>query len=340
MTTEIKEEIQDVSVTPVVVNTVDDPNNLSVTSLAPLPEKADEAALVAQKEASTPSKEEPVTEPENKEDEGKTKPTPEEEAAAKEEEKQTEKQKEEEVEAKPKDKDPVQARINEITKKYRTEERERVKREKELAIERARIKDLEAELKEAKRAIPAADKPKPEDFENEVEFTEALIDWKATERDREQEDTSKTADTKATEKKEVDDIYQEFDSKMESGREKYDDFDTLVLHEDLKISETMVQALSIMEPEKEDSAAPEDILYFLGKNQEISAQIAKMDPINTARALGKIEAKLNEPPAKPPEKKTTKAPDPITPVKTTGAVEKKPEDMTPAEYREFREGKQ
>jgi len=118
---------------------------------------------------------------------------------------------------------------------------------------------------------------------------------------------------------------------MEKGREKYADFNELVLHEDLKISPVMVEAILLTDNDKVEA---EDILYYLGKHPEESARIAKLSPLKAAGEIGKIEAKLSAP---PPPKKITQAPEPITPVKTTGATELDPSKMSPKEYRAWRE---
>ena len=182
-------------------------------------------------------------------------------------------------------------------------------------------------MKKAKSAIPQGDKPKVENFETEADFLEALVDWKTEQKIRvEREKTSKEV-ASVEEKTAIDETYQELDEKMEKGRTKYADFNELVLDEDLKISESMVEAILL-------SDTAEDVLYYLGKHPEEAAHIAELSPLKVAHELGKIEAKLSIP---PPKKRTTNAPEPIVPVKTTGVTEKDPSDMTPKEYRAWRE---
>jgi len=299
-----EKKVEDIAIIPIVVNTVDDPNNLSVSSISPLPEKADEVAKTEEEERETPVT--PKTE--KKEEKKEVKKEPSEEPLP--------------VEKKiePKEKDSVQKRIDEITKKRREAERES-------AFKDTKIAKLEEELKAAKSAIPQADKPKLENFETEADYLEALTDWKVEQKFKvEGEKVSKETAT-VDEKKAIDETYQELDEKIEKGRTKYADFNELVLDEDLKISESMVEAILL-------SDTAEDVLYYLGKHPEEAADIAKLPPLKVAHELGKIEARLNAP---PPRKKTTNAPEPITPVKTTGVTEKDPSDMTPKEYRAWRE---
>jgi hypothetical protein len=288
-------EIKDISVIPVVVNTVDT-GELSVSSVAPLPETVDSV--------------------------GKDKDEVQEAEEGKEEEKEEQAKKEEEEPPLPpkKEKTPEQHRADVLTKARRDAERER-------DAEKAKRIALEEELKTVKQAIPAKDKPKLDDFEGEAEFMEALAGWKVDQRlrDHEEQTTKETRET--TEKKAIDEEYEALDSKMEKGRDKYPDFNELVLNENLKLSESMVEAVLF-------SDVAEDILYYLGKHPDESAKIAKLPAMKAANELGKIEAKLTAP---PPKKKTTQAPDPIIPVATTGMIDKDPGQMTPREYREWRE---
>jgi len=303
-----EKKIEDVAIIPVIRNEVDDPNNLSVTSISPLPESTDEVAKTEQEERETPVI--PKTE---KKEEKKEAP----------EEKPSEEPLPKKVEEKPKEKDPVQRRIDEITRKRRDAERER-------DYERTKRMELEEELKKAKSVTPLGEKPKLENFETEADYLEALADWKVEQKFKvESEKVSKETES-AEEKKAIDETYQELDEKMGKGRTKYADFNELVLDKELKISEAMVEAILF-------SDTAEDVLYYLGKHPEEAADIAGLSPLKVAHELGKIEAKINAPPPTPPTKKTTKAPEPITPVKTTGVTERDPNDMTPQEYREWRE---
>jgi hypothetical protein len=293
--------IQDVSVIPVVVNTVDR-GELSVSSVGPIPETVD--SLGADKDT--------VKEVETATDE-KT-------DAEKQQELDLQQAELDKQQAKAKEKDPDQHRIDVLTKARRSAERERDE-------ERTKRLALEEELKTAKKSIPAKDKPKLDDFEGEAEFLEALADWKVDQKLRDHEEQTTKATRESTEKKAIDEEYEALDSKMEKGRDKYPDFNELVLDENLKLSEAVIEAVLF-------SDIAEDVLYYLGKHPDESARISKLPAMKAAHELGKIEAKLTAP---PPKKKTTQAPDPIIPVATTGAIDKDPGQMTPREYREWRE---
>ncbi len=316
---EKKEEVkkvEDVSIVPIIVNTVDDPNNLSVSSISPLPESADKIVKTAEEERET----QVIPETEKKEE--KKEEVKEEIKEPPKKEPSEETPPEKRVEEKPREKDPVQRRIDEITKKRREAERES-------AFKDTKIAALEEELKKVKSVIPQGEEPKLENFETESDYMKALATWTVKqELHVEREKVSKET-ASADEKKMIDETYQELDEKMEKGRNKYADFNELVLDEDLKISDSMVEAILF-------SDTAEDVLYYLGKHPEESADIAKLPKLKVAHELGKIEERLSTPPP-PLKKKTTNAPEPIIPLKTTGVTEHDPAQMTPKEYRAWRE---
>lgn len=312
------QEVKNISVIPVVRNDIDDPSALSVSSVGPIPESVDSTPKTEQEKkeeeavSSQPGQKTEVKEEEKEETETETKA--EEETPQKTEEKPTH-----EAEAKPKD--AVQKRIDELTKKRRAAERD-------AEFERNKRLELEKELEDLKKKVPAEGKPDPADFETEAEYLEALADWKIEQKINQKDQKSQKAESEKDEKKQVDEAYKELDAKMEKGRKKYSDFDDLVLKdEELKISEAMTEVMLL-------SDITEDIAYYLAKHPEESAKIAELPPTKMAYELGKIEARLLAP---PPKKKISQAPEPITPVKPTGMVDKDPSTMTPKEYRAWRE---
>lgn len=312
---------------PVVVNTADDPSLLSATSVNALPEGVDEVTKTEQEkieEAAIASiltgVEIPV--------EGAPKPGEVVKPAAV--VKSAEPAQPIEEEAKPRKKDPVAERIGELTKKWRTSERE-------LEFERGKRQAAEAALEAARKSVPATGKPKVEDFEDQLSFVEALTDWKVEEALRVSKEKEVTTTSEQQEREAVTTVYDTMDTRVTKGREKYADFDTVALNDDLDITPEMVSILTF-------SPIVEDILYYLGQHPDETALIADMHELQAARELGKIEAKLalaavsSTPVVGTPPAKVNVAPAPITPIRTTGAIEKRPEDMTPAEYRAWREG--
>ncbi len=209
----------------------------------------------------------------------------------------------------------VQKRIGELVR-----EREEAKRETEYWREQAMKGQPKAE------PIKNDEKPKVDQFQSYEEYLEALADYKAeqkfTERERKRE--QETQQERAT--REFNDMRATFAERIEQAAEKYEDFEEVAFSEDVPVSEAMATAIM-------QSDLGPDLLYHLGQNPKEAARIARLPPIAAIRELGKLEAKLSE----PPTKRASKAPEPISPVGTRAEVGKDPSKMTDAEWMKWRE---
>ena len=325
------EEIKKAEMNPgAIINGVDNPNLLSVDSTTPIATDADVIKEGEEKKADEEKKEPekaPEKPPEKKVDEEK-KPEGEAKATPAEDTKKDEKKVEKEEDLK----DPVEKRIGKLTKKWRTTERER-------DFERAKRLEAETELAKLKSQIPSADKPKRDDFEDDAEFLEALADWKVESKLKTHSEVVTKKIGEDAEKQAATEIEQELEEISEKGQDKYEDYSTVVFDKDLVLTQGMVETALLTD-------IAEDILYYLGKNPDISAAIGEMSALRAAKEIGKIEARLvaekkkpdekkADPPA--PAKKLTQTPDPIDPVRSTGAIDKDPSQMSAKEYRAWRE---
>ncbi len=196
-------------------------------------------------------------------------------------------------------------------------------------------------------------KPKLEDFESYEEFVEALTDWKAEEKAaalraelRAAEERQTAEARQAEERRPLVDRWNERAAKL---REQYADFDEVTSNEaSAKLEVTAVMAGACFESE----VGP-DIAYYLGKHPEETRAIAKLPPVRQAAAIGRIEERLlasakrpTSQPSEPAPKKTpetprpkpSSAPAPIEPVGggKAGAASEYRDDMTQAEFREWR----
>ncbi len=331
------EEVQN---TIKVVNEVDNPSLMSVDSTEPFETKVDvvdkdkieeiKQAEIKAKEA----EEKKAAEAQKMVEDEKTK-----EAAKIEKDiKNAEAEKKElEKEGKIEESKGVEKRIGELTKKWRNAERER-------DYERGKRQELEEKLAKYESKVEDASNPKPkrDDYDFDEDYIEALTEWKVDQKLKMTSAKIEKENKDNKDKEEITETWKDLDSAIDVGREKYADFDTLVvLNKDLVLS-TAVVALAL------DTEAPADVLYWLAKNPDRSAEISGMSPIKAAREITKVEREVmsssfkekKEEEKKEDEhkkKEITKAPPPITPVKADGIIEKKPEDMTPAEYRAWRE---
>ena len=311
----------DVSV-PVVVNVADDARNLSATTVSALPEKAD--VLKGKVE----SEEKPVDVVEDKEtDVSEETETPTDSSDIK--KKSAVDRRVEEIDQKAKE---AQSRINEATK-------QRKQRERELATEKKKNEELLVEIERLKTVKPATAKPKQEDFENESEFIEALTDWKLDAR-LSAEKSSQESDSAAdyAEQREFT-ITEKIRQLMSEGPKKYKDFNEVAANKDSYVPFTQDMAEIVA-----TSDVGTDLLYYLAGHVDIAEEIAEMDKLSAARAIGRIEEGLPEKKAQSKNadkevvfKKTTNAPPPIKPVSTDSRIDKDPANMTIKEYRAWRE---
>jgi hypothetical protein len=107
---------------------------------------------------------------------------------------------------------------------------------------------------------------------------------------------------------EIEDAYAD---REEEARSKYDDFDQVVQNPKLRITNEMAETI------KASDNGP-DLAYWLGSNPKEAARISAMPPLQQAREIGKLEAKLG---SNPITKPTSSAPAPIKPVtaRTSGS---------------------
>jgi len=175
--------------------------------------------------------------------------------------------------------------------------REALQREREERIRlEERLKALETGSKPA--GIPATPegKPKQEFYTTHEEWVEALTDWKVGQKLNEV--SSKTEAQKAK---------SAWDSKVEAGRAKFEDFDDALQTADAP--STLVSKRLINEK------TPVEVIYHLATHPKEYRQLNAMtDPDDVADVMAELRLRLANPePAKP--KPTTKAPAPLAPAK-------------------------
>ena len=184
-------------------------------------------------------------------------------------------------------------RINELTKRAHEAERE-AQRWREAA--------------ERKTADPS-EKPNPDKFGSYDEYVEALADWKADQRvaesfKRRDAERSQAAEARAAEAK-----AQAWAERQSEFREATPDYDAVVGKSAVQIAPHVVDTLL-------DSESGPELAYHLAKRPETVKRINALSPLSAARELGRIEATLSSP-AAPQIKPASKAPAPITPVRSS-----------------------
>ena len=224
--------------------------------------------------------------------------------------------------AAPPKKSGVQKRIDELVRERETERRAREMAEAELIRLREQVEGKKPEQQPG----PQAGKPKPDDFKSYEDYLEALADFKAGEKlAKERQDTQAAMEREHRAKEKA-----TFQDRTEKARTKYADFDDVVFGgEAVPVTQPMMDAIF-------DSEHGPDIAYHLGKHPDDAKRIAGLSPVAAIREIGKIEARFLQGAMPPEQKRTSKAPEPITPVGGAGASDKDPAKMTMAEYERWR----
>lgn len=207
-------------------------------------------------------------------------------------------------------KSAVQKRIDTLTKRWRTAEREIA----DLRTENRTLRSVD------KNEANKFTKPNVEDFDDPNLYMDALVDWKIetaqVKRNADQSSNieqsiqNKTAEIEQSKQKYVTEV-------LDAAKEKYKDFDS-VFTDDVTVSNDMMDSMLLLDN-------LDDVAYYLGKNRDKATEISKLPKLATAMALQRISSTLGA-------KKVSKGPAPITPVKGS-STNKSLESMSFKEYR-------
>lgn len=186
----------------------------------------------------------------------------------------------------------VQKRIDELTELRRSAEKDR-DYWRDLAIS----KKEEPKAPEPKPAAEPLGRPVLDDFASYDEFSEALVDWKIEQREKASAER-KAVEQQGITRQERETAFQQRVAKVEATHPDWDE---------------VVRGMPLLNANTYEAAQVSDkgpeILYYLGQNPEEAAQIYRMDAVQSALAIGRLEVKLSR-----PTKTQTGAPDPIEPV--------------------------
>jgi len=166
---------------------------------------------------------------------------------------------------------------------------------REMKRENARLmKMLETQTENVSRMTKADVEPQIEDFETMDAYLNAR-------------DTFKESKAEKREAPQEQHDYSARDDLVETGTDKYDDFEDVVFSQDVRITAGMADAIF----EIDDLNLQADVAYFLGQNPKESAKIAKLSERRQIAEIAKLEMKVSKAPAK---KRASKAPEPIKPI--------------------------
>ena len=212
----------------------------------------------------------------------------------------------------------LEKRFSELTKARKLAEESAAKeREQREALE-TRLKELEQKVNPQPQQVEQIE-PKPEQFTDAFEYAKALAEYSAEQAllNRDKQD----AERKANEERQK--LVQSWQSKLEVTKAELPDYEEMIASADVQVSNEIRDAIL------ESDVGPR-ILYHLAENIEEARKIAEMPMISALRAIGKLEAKYEaqstskEAPKTEAETKPSvaksKAPAPISPIKTSSAV--------------------
>ena len=230
---------------------------------------------------------------------------------------------------------PAEGQPEEKSESAKRRERERAYRARlqtEAAEAKAEAKQAEARRQAILDAAKQEAPPKEADFPDPIEYAAAKAIWGAEQRLTEREvknagDAAKAAEDRAEDisKKERAILEQSWAVARDEAKSRYADFETVALR-GWEPSPVMTDLILT-------SDVGADVAYHLGQNHALAAQIAAMNPVEAARAIGRIEAGIVQP--KP--RTETKAPDPISPVRGSAGAARDPEKMPYRDFVKFRE---
>lgn len=231
-----------------------------------------------------------------------------------------------------KPKQTAKERISELT--YARREAERKLQEMQ-----ARLEALEKGQKppenapEGKKDAKAEGRPDPKNYDYgavDEKYIEDLADWKVDQRMAAKEQEREAERAKAAEQEQKKTQNEKWNARIESGKQKYEDFDEVVLegaqNGEWLLSQDLAQLIL-------DSEVGDDIAYHLASHPSEAERVYHMTPLEQARYFGAVEARLTSKDAPKQTAKVSKAPEPVTRAK--GAQGKFNVSPATNDFREF-----
>lgn len=163
--------------------------------------------------------------------------------------------------------------------------------------------------RETEQKVEEKPKPNIDDFDTVEEYTDALTDWKLDQRDRKNAEKQQVSDAQQRHSE----VVLDHQKRAQEFAKTKDDFVEVV--QDL--AETGFEPSVAVEEAIYSSEIGPEVFYELAKKPKLFNRINKMSPIQAAKEIGKVEARLmkSETPSKKVGKKKTKiskAPAPLT----------------------------
>jgi len=214
----------------------------------------------------------------------------------------------------------AEERIRELTRKWRTTERENESNVAEIAELRRKLSANEEEPAELRS---------PEEFASRAEYNTYL----SSEITARAAVAAESAVSQAGEKSKGEEVRESFVEREKVYAKDNPDYFDLVYDRGLKISTAMKGVI-----QTDDNGL--DLAVYLGNNPDIAKDIFQMSDINAGMKLNRLLADIGQTKAKAKTPPVTKAPPPVPQIATAEtALEKDVADMTDKEFAKWR-GKQ
>ena len=204
----------------------------------------------------------------------------------------------------------LEKRFSELTKQ-RELARQEAEKERQARLElENRLKELESKVNPVREPSDPDPKPDPSQFNDALEYAEALAEWTTDKklREREQAEMARRAQEEQARKQ------AEFQKRMEAVKSELPDYEeTIAAGGDIPVSAPVSEAII------ESEYGPQ-ILYYLADNPEYARSLADKSLTSQLRAIGRLESKFEKPAQeskKEPVAKKSNAPAPITPIKAS-----------------------
>lgn len=199
--------------------------------------------------------------------------------------------------------DPVQRRIDRLTReKYQL---------------RARLEELERRVSEpAPKAAEPQGAPKLEQFESFDDYVSAKAEWVAEQKFRTLTESQQREAREQQAQRQQAEVSQSWQQRIESARSSVPDYDEIIESADVVLSPAMGQA--IVESEQGPMVA-----LYLARHPDEAEKLASLSPTAVARAIGRIEAKLE---SEQITKTQSTAPKPPSPVRGSVPASRAPSD--------------
>ncbi len=229
----------------------------------------------------------------------------------------------------------VQKRIDKLTKRAADERREKEYWKEQALKTQAQKQESKAEdVQEQVQAKSSDDTPQPEDFDSHADYVRAIAKWEF----RQERELEKASERENSLKKEIHEKRLNFANQAKEIAAAEADYDEVMDGIDGVMIPPSVQSILL---ESESGAR---LAYELAKDSKEFKRICELPPLAAARAIGRVEARLekesDKTETKTKELKTTKAPKPISPIgaKNTGSVKKTIHDpnLSQSEYEQLR----